>query len=397
MKRRALAWTAALLLALAPAVLAEIPVPEFDGAYIVTRDGELVELDSKTGMNHTVMKGPGTYFSFRGRPEPGEVKSRNIQGFAIRGSHDFSDISLAFMIPFDSSIPGKEPDNFYSGFPVDFRKKSIGADTYYLQPRQAMPAGKYMIWTGNTVWPFRLTGMECPGETDANDPVGFVRSWAVSNWAVSETDLPPVKNPADVFESWKLGLGSGYAPEKQSLVILEASDALPGGLAAVVTSVRTTDEEIGDNQVARYLTVHHAGPRLDGSDGPVACDAEWRLERMSVVQGETRFGVKGYLYSPVSFDCEAKQREASENLWQIMRQVLMYRSETDKLPEALADIGFSNETFKWYDFEVRTSHRGVAYVRAKSRAPGITSRGAGDDVWEMDERGNVRHIVDACF
>jgi hypothetical protein len=397
MKIRALAWTMALLASLAPAAMAgDEPVPEFDGGYIATRKGELIELESIEGMNNSVMGGPGRYFSLRRLPELAGVRSREIRGFAIRGKYDFAEISLTFLVPRSPRNPGEKPDGYVSGFPVEFRKKSIGPDSYYIQPRGPLPAAEYILWSNQTAWPFRVDGMDCAASR-AGDALAFAREWAMSQWGATKSKLPAAKSPAEAFETWELGEGRGHFPENESLVFLEPVEDLPGGHVAVVKSVRKTEEEIGDNQVARYLAVRYAGPRLDGSEGAAVCDEEWRLERTEIVREEKRYPIQGVLYSALSFDCERKQREATDKMWEIMREVSMSEQSVDTVEDMLPHIRYYLEDARWYDFKLRKSERDGFRVRAESRAPGISGRGAGDDIWEMDERGRANHIVKGCF
>ncbi|MEE4359679.1 MAG: peptidoglycan-binding protein [Desulfococcaceae bacterium] len=89
-------------------------------------------------------------------------------------------------------------------------------------------------------------------------------------------------------------------------------------------------------------------------------------------------------------DSRYKQSEAKQGLGTIAKNQEAYLAENDTYAGNLSDIGFNSKA-KYYDFYIVSADQDTYKAVARSKAPGISGKGAGDDVWTMDQRLNLKN------
>jgi len=137
----------------------------------------------------------------------------------------------------------------------------------------------------------------------------------------------------------------------------------------------------------------------DGVPGGKNFDEDIVLSETSLVTGGSSQADSKTKHSPSSPvdqsegisqpDSKTKQREAKQGLSAIARNQEAYFSQYDTYSKDLSDIDF-NFTSKYYDFYIASADQTAYKAVAKSKAPGISGGGEGDDVWSMDQNLNLK-------
>lgn len=182
----ALVLLAAALMPVA-AVAADLPVPEFDGCYLVPVSGPLVQVKVtpcytsrvvKPPMNVTALMSEKDRYYAIDATNTVTVKASAFRGLAVKGGADrFKYFGLYPVVDvrpakdglklFENKGPGKEDGVlFFSGVPAEgggiangttagfsLRSKSLAADAYYWEPESPLKPGRYVFW-GNTEFYF---------------------------------------------------------------------------------------------------------------------------------------------------------------------------------------------------------------------------------------------------
>ena len=149
--------------------------PEFDGAYLKTADGNYTEIKTtkafRTGVAH---QGQNLMEVLGMSLDPYVVDKSSMQtfatssfkGFLIKGKYTFESFSLHPLIErilksnevfYENHGPAERDKPFYvPGNQFELRKKAVGDDAYYFEPREQLEKGDYVGWIGDDLWLFRL-------------------------------------------------------------------------------------------------------------------------------------------------------------------------------------------------------------------------------------------------
>lgn len=151
----------AILFCLAGIALAEdIIEPEFDGCYVLTQNGKLVELtatEGEMGMYGKRFKDRKyikCVLAWKARQTATNVGS--FKALILKGPYSFEHFSLhpvlegkVWIVPHSSKqhvyVPGEK---------IHFRSKTIGSNIFYVVPKQPLSKGKYIAWLGENLWFF---------------------------------------------------------------------------------------------------------------------------------------------------------------------------------------------------------------------------------------------------
>lgn len=144
--------------------------PEFDGAYIKTKDGKYIDLKEskcyvtqiiKNGMNlMDAMSAPQVYYVMDSSGLP--MSADNFVGLLIKGQYKFENFSFHPLVEnrlgnqdrfMENHGPATNNKPFYSpGQQIDLNKKSLSATGYYFQPKNALGKGTYVGWIDGSFW-----------------------------------------------------------------------------------------------------------------------------------------------------------------------------------------------------------------------------------------------------
>ena len=149
--------------------------PEFDGGYIKTNASSLIEMDSKSVYKTKLITGnigisalmslPYTYYIID-RNGTAVIDNAKFKGVNIKGQHKFKNFSLHQLSTkniddkiglFENNGPARKGNDIYTaGKEIEIRKKSMGDNVYYFEPKNKLVPGSYLAWIGNTFWLFDL-------------------------------------------------------------------------------------------------------------------------------------------------------------------------------------------------------------------------------------------------
>lgn len=165
------------------AAASTVVAPEFDGIYIETKDGKLVELVPTkcyksqvwSGRNLSVMDMVNAPLIQYAYPDM-RCKNVNVNDFVAiktRGVlfkyHDVHRVGWNVLDGktsgfFENKGPGVEGKPFYFAHsPIDLRSKSIGQDSIYYKPKEALAAGPYCLIDGKNYYAFNLIDPKSEG------------------------------------------------------------------------------------------------------------------------------------------------------------------------------------------------------------------------------------------
>ncbi len=155
-------------------------IPEFDGGYILTTDGNLIEvheqkykeqywttvlIDKKNNrafspsMMVRMAKNPWSYCVDISKAP--EIEQSKFKGFYLKGRYDYSlfgfakldKLKLSQIGLFENKGPAKEGETIYitkwPSHKVDWREKTINSNLSYYKPKVKFEKGLYVAWPGS--------------------------------------------------------------------------------------------------------------------------------------------------------------------------------------------------------------------------------------------------------
>ncbi len=122
---------------------------EFDGGYVKSHSGTYLEIKEKKAT-----KTDDSSYSITDKESMASISMNAFQGFVLKGMHHFDSVSLHSLVEMSSG--GKTQKFYVPDKEIDIRKKSLGSDSYYFQPRTPLQAGEYVLKTQNKFWLFEL-------------------------------------------------------------------------------------------------------------------------------------------------------------------------------------------------------------------------------------------------
>jgi len=151
-------------------------VPEFDGAYLVLKSGELKEMKQipcyttmipPRNISTTQLGSLPIWYYVVDKSSAITVPITQIEGFIIKGKYQFENFSVHPLVEFTPDgentflFENKGPAQlkkplFYAGQKYELQKKATGADSYYFKTREALKAGDYVAWINGDFWLFTL-------------------------------------------------------------------------------------------------------------------------------------------------------------------------------------------------------------------------------------------------
>lgn len=95
-------------------------------------------------------------------------------------------------------------------------------------------------------------------------------------------------------------------------------------------------------------------------------------------------------------DCQNKQAHAVFQLKALWEKMQDFKSQHGQYTDALSELQ-SPPASVLYEYSIETENTERFWLTARSKSPGITGGGQGDDdVWTLDERQRLTHSVHAC-
>ncbi|MGB5964976.1 MAG: DUF1566 domain-containing protein [Sulfurimonadaceae bacterium] len=115
--------------------------PEFDGAYIKTKDGKFIELTEKE-------VSWGTSGCHTGKPERVSVELDDFKGIHMNGQYDYTLLSF--------HTAGWHRNHFCTYKDIKIRAKSTTNSTYF-EPKEKLQERSYGIWIEKKLWFFTIS------------------------------------------------------------------------------------------------------------------------------------------------------------------------------------------------------------------------------------------------
>lgn len=136
-------------------IKAEETIPEFDGGYIKTVDGEYIEMKAKDVIRRVSIPNGIYIFIYYVKDKEGMLSLSNEQfkGIFVQGQHEFKGFSLH---PLLKKVSNDRGVYYTPGEEIDFHSKSIHDTAYYFQPREELKDGEYVAWIERTFWLFSI-------------------------------------------------------------------------------------------------------------------------------------------------------------------------------------------------------------------------------------------------
>ena len=128
----------------------QIPVPEFDGFYILYANGELEAVRGAPATHSNPTYFGGGYCSDRHATYTSIIQMGDIHGFVVQ---DINIASFSFHSTHNGGYNGmcSHPDQ------IQLRSRSLGGNTYYYEPAEPLESGNlYVGWIGRTLWFVRV-------------------------------------------------------------------------------------------------------------------------------------------------------------------------------------------------------------------------------------------------
>ncbi len=122
---------------------------EFNGGYVKSLAGTYLEIKETkdTRMDDS-------NYSITDKESITSILKNEFQGLVLKGMHHLDTVSLH---PLVEIISEEKPRKFYAlGKEINIRKKSLGSDSYYFQPRTPLQKGEYVLKSMNKFWLFEL-------------------------------------------------------------------------------------------------------------------------------------------------------------------------------------------------------------------------------------------------
>lgn len=126
--------------------------PEFDGGYIKTSSGKLIEMRSQHCRSN--YRRIGYIKNLEGRTN--NIDQSNLKGFIVQGPYNFAHVTLHPIRFGKLGLTYSTEMVWIFGNEIECRSKQVSNNSYYFQPRNKLDLGMYVLWVDTTAWVFRV-------------------------------------------------------------------------------------------------------------------------------------------------------------------------------------------------------------------------------------------------